>query len=86
MVLDTGTPEPLPQDLAEALARVRDRFAPVLQVNPAAKLGFFDGLASLPVRQKGENAKADEFLHGIVSYQHPDHDTEHWSPGASNER
>ena len=29
MVLDTGTPEPLPQDLAEALARVRRRMRPL---------------------------------------------------------
>jgi hypothetical protein len=54
--------------------------APTLQVNPADKLSFFDMLPSLPVRQPGDTPKADEFLVGIVSHQHPDHDTEHWPP------
>jgi hypothetical protein len=53
---------------------------PVLQVNPADKLSFFDGLTSLPTRQPGESPKADEFLVGIVSHQHPDHDTDQWPP------
>jgi hypothetical protein len=52
--------------------------APTIQVNPSDKLSFFDGLMSLPTRQPGDNAKADEFLVGIASYQHPDHDTAHW--------
>ena len=44
------------------------------------KLSFFDNLMSLPMRQPGEVPKADEFKLGIVSHQHPDHDTEHWPP------
>ncbi|MEQ1900145.1 MAG: GFA family protein [Devosia sp.] len=54
--------------------------APVMQVNPEDKLSFFDALTSLPTRMRGDQPKADEFLVGIVSYQHPDHDTEHWPP------
>lgn len=54
--------------------------APAIQVNPEHKLSFTDGLASLPTRLSGDNPKADEFLVGIVSHQHPDHDTEHWPP------
>jgi hypothetical protein len=54
--------------------------APTIQVNPADKLSFFDGLMSLPTRKPGESPKADEFKIGIVSHQHPDHDTEHWPP------
>jgi hypothetical protein len=50
--------------------------APVIQVNPADKLPFVDGLPSLPMRQPGDNANADAFLAGIVSRQHPDHDTD----------
>jgi hypothetical protein len=50
--------------------------APVIQVNPADKLPFVDGLPSLPMRQPGDNANADVFLAGIVSRQHPDHDTD----------
>jgi len=53
---------------------------PAIQVNAASKLSFFDSLPALPVRQVGDNANADEFLVGIVSHQHPDHDTEHWPP------
>jgi hypothetical protein len=55
--------------------------APVIQVNTEGKLSFFDGLTSLPVRQPGDSPKADEFLVGILSHQHPDHDTDHWPPG-----
>jgi len=54
--------------------------APTVQVNPNDKLSFFDNLMSLPMRQPGEVPKADEFKLGIVSHQHPDHDTEHWPP------
>jgi hypothetical protein len=57
--------------------------APVIQVNPASKLSFTDGLAGLPTRQPGENAKADEFLAGIETYQHPDHDTTEWPLGGT---
>jgi hypothetical protein len=56
--------------------------APVLQVNPADKLPFIDGLAALPTRQPGDNPKFDAFLAGIVSHQHPDHDTAEWPPEA----
>jgi len=53
---------------------------PTVQVNPNDKLSFFGNLMSLPMRQPGEVPKADEFKLGIVSHQHPDHDTEHWPP------
>lgn len=54
--------------------------APVLQVNPRDKLSFFDGLTSLPTRQPGDSLNADMFLEGLVSHQHPDHDTDTWPP------
>lgn len=54
--------------------------APTIQTNPADKLSFFDALMTLPMRQPGDQPKADEFKDGIVSHQHPDHDTEHWPP------
>ena len=57
-----------------------ERAAPTIQVNPRDKLSFFDELMTLPVRQPGEQPKADEFKLGIVSHQHPDHDTERWPP------
>lgn len=46
--------------------------APVLQVNPAETLSYFATLHALPVR---ENPSAvSDFMAGIESYQHPDHD------------
>jgi hypothetical protein len=54
--------------------------APVIQVNPADKLSFVDGLARLPLRGAGEEPDAEAFRQSIVSYQHPDHDTETWPP------
>ena len=49
---------------------------PVIQCNPTDKLAFVDGLPSLPMRQPGDSPAADAFLAGIVSRQHPDHDTD----------
>jgi hypothetical protein len=57
-----------------------ERAAPTIQVNPANKLSFFDGLMSLPVRLPGDRPKADAFKRDIVSHQHPDHDTHTWPP------
>ena len=52
--------------------------APIIQVNPADKLPFVDGLANLPMRPDGAEGKAEAFKHRVVDYQHPDHDTEAW--------
>ena len=54
--------------------------APVLQVNPHDKLPFFSGLVVLPTRHEGESPTNDAFLAAVVSYQHPDHDTDTWPP------
>lgn len=59
------------------------RVAPVIQVNPADKLPFVDGLAKLPMRQPGNSPGSDAFLADVVSYQHPDHDTAEWPPQRS---
>jgi hypothetical protein len=53
--------------------------APTVQLNLADKLAFVDGLAALPVRRTDENAA---FYASIVSYQHPDRDTDAWPPGS----
>jgi hypothetical protein len=52
--------------------------APSIQVNLADKLPFFDGLTSLPVRS--DDGEWRDFLAGIHSNQHPDHDTDDWPP------
>ena len=50
--------------------------APSVQVNPADKLAFFEGLCSLPMRPA--EPKSAAFYASIESYQHPDHDTAEW--------
>ena len=53
--------------------------APVLQVNPADKLEFFDDLTALPTRTE-YSPEWRSFLDALVSHQHPDHDTDTWPP------
>lgn len=47
------------------------------QLASSAQVPYFEDLASLPVHPLDEPAAAVH-LAGIVSYQHPDHDTEEW--------
>jgi len=54
--------------------------APRIQVNPADKLAFFDGLHDLPMHARAP--ESEEFYAGVVSYQHPDHDTRSWGESA----
>lgn len=54
--------------------------APVIQVNPADKQPFTDGLAILPTRPVGEDPEMEDVKARVVSYQHPDHDTAEWPP------
>jgi hypothetical protein len=53
--------------------------APLIQVNMTDKLPFFDGLTRLPVKTDPSDEWLD-FMAGIHSNQHPDHDTEEWPP------
>ena len=39
-----------------------------------------DGLPALPQRRTEEDEAAAAFLAGVVSFQHPDHDTPAWPP------
>jgi hypothetical protein len=54
--------------------------APTIQLNPADKQPFYDGICSLPMRPDGAEPKAEAFKASIVSFQHPDHDTAVWPP------
>ena len=49
--------------------------APQIQVNPADRCSFFETLASLPVRGEQGLAADEAWNAGVVSNQHPDHDT-----------
>ena len=51
---------------------------PVVQVNISDKLDFVDQLHQLPVRKNSSGEI--NFMDDLQSYQHPDHDTEEWSP------
>ena len=57
-----------------------EQAVPAIQVNPADKLSYFENLHELPVRKPDDNEKVAAFMAGIVSHQHPDHDTETWPP------
>jgi hypothetical protein len=54
--------------------------APTIQVNPADKQPFFDGLCSLPTRRDGAEPAMEAFKANVVSFQHPDRDTDAWPP------
>ena len=54
--------------------------APTKQVNPRDRLSFFEHLHELPTRPYGAAPEIDTFTRGVVSHQHPDHDTQHWPP------
>ncbi len=53
--------------------------SPEIQTNPTDKLTFFDTLHELPMKPASASA---EFNRTVVSYQHPDRDTDHWPPEA----
>lgn len=48
---------------------------PSVQVNPADRCSFTDNLSSLPEVPPMQAASDDEWNQGVVSNQHPDHDT-----------
>jgi hypothetical protein len=55
---------------------------PTLQINPADKLTFFDGLCALPLCKASDDPQHEAFKASLTSFQHPDHDTAKWPMGA----
>ncbi len=55
--------------------------APTIQVNPEDKLSFVDAIPTLPMRTPEEGAQQEALKRSVLSYQHPDHDTESWTGG-----
>lgn len=55
--------------------------SPTVAWGAEGKLPFVDGIPSIPSKQSDEDENFAEHLHGMVSYQHPDHDTDDsWTP------
>ncbi|WEX87602.1 GFA family protein [Sinorhizobium garamanticum] len=83
---DCGTPltYEAPDGMALAIAAF-DRpqgIVPTIQWGIEAKLPYVDRVHELPGEETMADVAADSFLADLVSYQHPDHDTETWPPEA----
>lgn len=76
---DCGTPltYEAPDGVAVAAGAFDDPAAlpPVIQYGLEGKIAFVDTLHTLKAKRTEEDEGAGDFLHAIVSYQHPDHDT-----------
>lgn len=57
---------------------------PVIQFGLEGKLPFVDRLHELPERHTLDDVESAPFLNDIVSYQHPDHDTDTWPEQKAN--
>jgi Uncharacterized conserved protein len=53
----------------------RDDLAPTLQINYAARLPWVETIFDQPVHEDPDYYRRQE---KIISFQHPDHETEHW--------
>ena len=71
-----------PDGVALAIAAFDDpaRIAPTIQWGVEAKLPYVDSVPALPGEETMSDESATSFLATLVSYQHPDYDTEKWPP------
>ena len=82
---DCGTP--LTYEAPDGMAVAAGAFdepsllPPVIQWGTEGKIAFVDRIHELPGQSTEEDLTAGSFLREIVSYQHPDHDTETWPLG-----
>jgi len=81
---DCGTPltYEAPDGIALAIGAFDQpaEIAPKVQWGTEAKLPYVDGIPALPGHQTMDDQDATGFLASLVSYQHPDHDTDQWPP------
>ncbi|PYE35869.1 hypothetical protein C8J35_102251 [Rhizobium sp. PP-F2F-G38] len=79
---DCGTPltYEAPDGMAIAAGAFDDpsAFVPSTQFGTEAKIAFVDHLHELPGHPTEEDLDDAPFLDGLVSYQHPDHETDQW--------
>ena len=55
-----------------------EEIAPVIAWGLESKLPYVDDIPHLPGHQTEDDPDLQDVLSGLVSYQHPDHDTESW--------
>jgi len=81
---DCGTPlfYEAPDGIALTIASFDhpEEIAPSIQWGIEAKLPYVDDVPGLPGEQTMADVGEASFLAELVSYQHPDYDTETWSP------
>jgi hypothetical protein len=81
---DCGTPLTFEYKSAVAICIATfDRaaeIAPVIQMGRDRRLPWVDTLAELPLHPAVEILAREARLATVVSFQHPDHDTETWPP------
>jgi hypothetical protein len=86
---DCGTPltYEAPDGMALAIGAFDqpEEIAPEIQWGIEAKLPYVDDVSKLPGKATMEDAAAAAFLAELVSYQHPDFDTEEWPPRSKAE-
>lgn len=66
-------------DVAIATFDRAGELPPAVQMARGERLPYTDTLAAIPVRHDEAQWRSN-WVGGIVSYQHPDHDTEAWEP------
>ena len=57
-----------------------EKIPPTVQFGIEGKIPYVDGIPSLPALDTMADPIAAPFLAKLVSFQHPDHDTETWPP------
>ncbi|SIP92672.1 Uncharacterized conserved protein [Rhizobium sp. RU20A] len=81
---DCGTPltYEAPDGVALAIGTFDDPgdLKPGIQWGVEAKLPYVDEVPALPQQETSADEGAAAFLATLVSYQHPDHDTDDWTP------
>jgi catechol 2,3-dioxygenase-like lactoylglutathione lyase family enzyme len=70
-------------DVAIAAFDRAGEIAPAIQMERAARLPWVDQLNDLPLHPPEQRAALAARLAAVVSYQHPDHDTDSWPMTAS---
>ncbi|MTI00344.1 GFA family protein [Roseibium sp. RKSG952] len=53
---------------------------PTIQAGTEGRLSWCPELPGIPACTTDEDVLADKYYEGLISYQHPDHDTEIWPP------